>query len=196
MANGTLKVQNIETSSGSGTITLGQSGETIALGSGVVNKVGISEMDMWYLTSDFTISTSDTDTQINSNWGRWSQGNFTKKGTGMTESSGTFSFPSTGYWNIYFQGYINNTSATVYALVYIAETNDNSTYTRRASHAGSVTASNYYIPLAFNTIIRCTDTSNDKIRIFGHTDTASMRLDGNSSTDFRTGLIFKKIGDL
>jgi hypothetical protein len=34
MANGTLKVSNIETSSGSGTITLGQSGETVALGSG------------------------------------------------------------------------------------------------------------------------------------------------------------------
>ena len=34
MANGTLKVSNIETSSGSGTITIGQSGETVALGSG------------------------------------------------------------------------------------------------------------------------------------------------------------------
>jgi hypothetical protein len=29
MANGTLKVSNIQTSSGSGTITLGQSGETV-----------------------------------------------------------------------------------------------------------------------------------------------------------------------
>jgi hypothetical protein len=29
MANGTLKVSNIETSSGSGTITIGQSGETV-----------------------------------------------------------------------------------------------------------------------------------------------------------------------
>ena len=35
MANGTLKVSNIETSSGSGTITLGQSGETISIPSGV-----------------------------------------------------------------------------------------------------------------------------------------------------------------
>ena len=35
MANGTLKVSNIETSSGSGTITLGQSGETISVPSGV-----------------------------------------------------------------------------------------------------------------------------------------------------------------
>jgi len=38
MANGTLKVQNIETSSGSGTITLGQSGETVIFGSGVTTK--------------------------------------------------------------------------------------------------------------------------------------------------------------
>ena len=35
MANGTLKVSNIETSSGSGTITLGQSGETLSVPSGV-----------------------------------------------------------------------------------------------------------------------------------------------------------------
>jgi hypothetical protein len=35
MANGTLKVSNIQTSSGSGTITLGQSGETITIPSGV-----------------------------------------------------------------------------------------------------------------------------------------------------------------
>ena len=34
MANGTLKVQNIQTSSGSGTITLGQSGETITVPTG------------------------------------------------------------------------------------------------------------------------------------------------------------------
>ena len=34
MADGTLKVSNIETSSGSGTITIGQSGETISVPSG------------------------------------------------------------------------------------------------------------------------------------------------------------------
>ena len=34
MANGTLKVSNIQTSSGSGMITLGQSGETINIPSG------------------------------------------------------------------------------------------------------------------------------------------------------------------
>ena len=34
MANGTLKVSNIQTSSGSGTITIGQSGETVTIPSG------------------------------------------------------------------------------------------------------------------------------------------------------------------
>ena len=38
MADGTLKVGTITTSSGSGTITLGQSGETLALGSGVTSQ--------------------------------------------------------------------------------------------------------------------------------------------------------------
>ena len=36
MANGTLKVSNIETSSGSGTITIGQSGETIDMANGTI----------------------------------------------------------------------------------------------------------------------------------------------------------------
>jgi len=55
MANGTLKVQNIETSSGSGTITLGQSGETIALGSGVTSKMNQPAFEA-YLSADQTIS--------------------------------------------------------------------------------------------------------------------------------------------
>ena len=42
MANGTLKVSNIETSSGSGTITLGQSGETVTIASGVTQTVAVN----------------------------------------------------------------------------------------------------------------------------------------------------------
>jgi len=55
MANGTLKVQNIETSSGSGTITLGQSGETVVFGSGVTTKFNQPAFEA-YLSSDQTVS--------------------------------------------------------------------------------------------------------------------------------------------
>ena len=59
MANGTLKVSNIQTSSGSGTITLGQSGETVALGSGAT-ATGFGGDNtpsfMAFLSSDQTLS--------------------------------------------------------------------------------------------------------------------------------------------
>jgi hypothetical protein len=40
MANGTLKVENIQTSSGSGTVTIGQSGETATVASDTLNVSG------------------------------------------------------------------------------------------------------------------------------------------------------------
>ena len=57
MANGTLKVENIQTSSGSGTITLGQSGETIALGSGVTSQMNQPAFQA-YLGSQQNVATS------------------------------------------------------------------------------------------------------------------------------------------
>lgn len=62
MANGTLKVENIQTSSGSGTITLGQSGETIAFGSGVTSKFNQPAFQA-HLSSDQSI-TDNTLTKV------------------------------------------------------------------------------------------------------------------------------------
>jgi hypothetical protein len=67
MANGTLKVENIQTSSGSGTITLGQSGETITVPTGVTVGGNISNTPAFEarLSSAQTVSDStDTKAQI------------------------------------------------------------------------------------------------------------------------------------
>jgi len=76
MANGTLKVSNIETSSGSGTITLGQSGETITVPSGATlnlsnaTQTGVgganTPMAAGYLTSNQTVS-DNTPTKVQFN---------------------------------------------------------------------------------------------------------------------------------
>ena len=62
MANGTLKVSNIQTSSGSGTITLGQSGETITIPSGAtqtgIGKIGQIVQDQVF--SSFTVASTST----------------------------------------------------------------------------------------------------------------------------------------
>ena len=61
MADGTLKVGTITTSSGSGTITLGQSGETIALGSGATLGSGMGKV-LQVIQTVLTTVTSTTST--------------------------------------------------------------------------------------------------------------------------------------
>ena len=69
MANGTLKVSNIQTSSGSGTITIGQSGETVDMANGSITLNSSMKNTPGFavrLTSDQTVS-SDTPTKIQLN---------------------------------------------------------------------------------------------------------------------------------
>jgi hypothetical protein len=59
MANGTLKVSNIQTSSGSGTITIGQSGETVTIASGATQTgIGGANTPAFeaYLSADQTMT--------------------------------------------------------------------------------------------------------------------------------------------
>tara|TARA_R100001480_G_scaffold19675_2_gene29275 strand:- start:588 stop:1184 length:597 start_codon:yes stop_codon:yes gene_type:complete len=69
MANGTLKVSNIETSSGSGTITLGASGETVDLSNGTItlnSSMKATPAFSGYLSASQTISdATTTKAQIN-----------------------------------------------------------------------------------------------------------------------------------
>jgi len=58
---------------------------------------GLEEVDVWHLTTDFTGDASP----IASNLSRWAT-TWEKIGTGMTESSGIFSFPSTCKWLVEF----------------------------------------------------------------------------------------------
>tara|TARA_B100001939_G_scaffold277869_1_gene246282 strand:+ start:197 stop:754 length:558 start_codon:yes stop_codon:yes gene_type:complete len=62
MADGTLKVGTITTSSGSGTITLGQSGETVVFGSGVTTKYNQPAFAA-YLSSNQSLS-DNTDVKL------------------------------------------------------------------------------------------------------------------------------------
>ena len=59
---------------------------------------GLSEADQWRLNIDQGVQ-AGTYTIVN-NWERVDSNSFEKIGTGMTQSSGVFTFPSTGYWLI------------------------------------------------------------------------------------------------
>jgi hypothetical protein len=68
MANGTLKVSNIQTSSGSGTITIGQSGETVALGSGASQTLAVNTPAFQgYYSSSYQTVSDNTATKLTIN---------------------------------------------------------------------------------------------------------------------------------
>jgi len=65
---------------------------------------GITEVDNWRISATQSIS-ADTGTVVNSSWERNDFGS-DKIGTGLTESSGVFTFPSTGIYLISYQQHI------------------------------------------------------------------------------------------
>jgi hypothetical protein len=103
-----LKVDTIQDQSGNNiinenadTITIGASGDTVnivgTLQNGGTNFLqGITEADQWRLTVDITTNTNP----ISANLERVDNTGFGKIGTGMSVSSGIWTFPSTGLWKI------------------------------------------------------------------------------------------------
>ena len=102
-----------------------RTGTTISLASGhtLAGVGGLTEADSWYLTAS---STSSAD-PISANWARVSQGEMDKLGTGMSVSSGIWTFPSTGFYYIQFNAvfYSANGGSGGRGTITFETTNDN-----------------------------------------------------------------------
>ena len=83
-----IKVDTISEKTSAGGVTI----DGLLVKDGSINGL-VKEYDNWELTSNIT-----TNADITSNLARPSRTLVTKMGTGMTQSSGVFTFPSTGLW--------------------------------------------------------------------------------------------------
>jgi hypothetical protein len=148
-------------------------------------KGGITEIDNWRITADTT-----TNGFITSNWERNDANDFAVLGTGMTESSGVFSFPSTGKWLINAHGdhtvNDNTSSFNIYTTV------DNSTYTFRTSGSTQTTVTRNLTTNCW-TVMNVTNTSNDKVKFetSGYSG-GSQTLRGNTAQN-ETNVLFIKL---
>ena len=147
---------------------------------------GITSAQQWNFSSD--ISTG-SDVIFTSNWSAAS-GNLV--GEAMTESSGIFTFPSTGVYLI--TGSINtrnsNSAYDVQFNIYTSNNNFTSQAIKGAgSHRYSVASKNYQITA--RTLFDVTDLSNDKVKFgaSGYGGTAVFRggTDQNMFTFIRLG---------
>ena len=159
-----------------------------------LNVAAAPMVDAWVITSDFTTDSSSPD-YMNSNWARQDLGNslFEKIGTGMTESSGIFTFPSTGKYQINAEWSLNANGVTdnnVLGSIYA--TYNNSTYTMIARASVSVTGTNTY-NVSAQAMIDVTDTSQIKVRLASDSSNGVTFQGQNGS--MQTGIIFKRIGD-
>ena len=88
---------------------------------------GITMADQWRLTTDRNLS-SITET-IDANWERVDHSGYGSIGSAMTESSGIFTFPSTGIYLVTFNATMYSVSRTQrYAGALISTTINNSAY--------------------------------------------------------------------
>ena len=196
-----LKVDTIQDADGnniinesSNTITIGASGDTLQASSGTTNNLGISEIDQWRLSADLSITTLNTLTNITANWERNDNTGFGRVGTGMTESSGTFTFPSTGIYLITTTFiFYSATGGSEYNRMSINTTTNNSTYTEQdeCSVATSTTPKRNSTSSSF--VFDVTDTSQCKVRFYYYVQ-GNITLSGSSSAN-RTFVTFTRIGD-
>jgi len=187
---GTIFVDNLEPQSGT-SLTLGASGDTLQAASGVTNNLGISQADQFRLTTSFT---GDA-TPIASNLARINTNAQGILGTGMTESSGIFTFPSTGIYYVTFTVLFNNVAADTSIEGFIRTTTDNSSYSIVATLRESVDGtSGENHQGTTSTLIDVTDTTLVKVRFDIASNAANNRVYGDTGSN-NTHMTFIRLGD-
>ena len=154
---------------------------------------GITEADQWRLTAN---TNTGTNGDITSNWERNDGTGATYIGTGLSQSSGVFSFPSTGKYLINSQFAAQMESNDTNIEIEFKVTTDNSSYTTVAyllcGNGGS--NSNTRNTLANSYILDVTDTSNVKFKFRSGSMAGSTTLLGDTNTQI-SGFTSIRLGD-
>jgi hypothetical protein len=156
---------------------------------------GIKTYDCYELTADIT-----SDGDITSNLARETAASrtlVTNIGTGMTESSGIFSFPSTGIWKVKVRMFSLNIAADT-VLIYTVTTDDNFTTEQRVEIAkfGNNSSSSPTGGTAYSEVLLdITDTSNDKVKFEAASISSGSVIKGTLSNVPETIFTFERLGD-
>ena len=143
---------------------------------------GITMVDNWRVTTAFTGNA----TPIASNWERNDTAPcLSYLGSQMTESSGIFSFPSTGIYLIIHEQNYKYSGNSQYISAYIKATTDNSNYVSitEANTNLNTASGNHYTSNTTTALVDITDTSNQKVRFDVDKQNTSVENSANSARD-------------
>ena len=143
---------------------------------------------MWRTTA----STSGGTGVFSSNWERVDTYDFSHLGTGMSQASGIFTFPSTGIWRVAFQSNFTGLAAQ-YAGLIIAITTDNSAYNQHVKSYTQLDGSGDECMVHIEGIVDIRNTTTHKIRFEQQQSASGGSWAGGDSN--RTSATFIRLGD-
>jgi len=151
---------------------------------------GITEFDSWYLTSNVT-SNGD----LTSNLSRQDKlGSASPLGTGMSQSSGVFTFPSTGKWLVIVEATFQlNDADNVTLDTYVTLNNSSYTQTHRAIDGNNGSGGKHGSGTSF-CFLDVTDTSQVKVK-FAAASIGSGSYVTAEQAYVQTGFHFIRIGN-
>ena len=160
---------------------------------------GLTMADHWRLTVGQTITTQDV---VLTSWARPNTsgtGGGAYVGGGMSNSSGTFSFPTTGIYLITFHASFNGTNNTRYSEIDIVVTKNNSTYVEAARsffYFNRPTGTSTGASASCNFIMDVDNISNDKVRFESSQDNVGQhQVLGDTGNATLTTVTFLRLGD-
>ena len=153
---------------------------------------GLSMVDQWRVTSDFNVTSF---AYITSNWERNDSSGFDKLGTGMSESSGEFSFPSTGIYLVRAViSWYPSGGGVNYNRVGIHTTTNGSDYAARAYSWSGVESASQYQNMMAEIVFDVTNVSTHKVKFqLGASNTRPIVKGGTD--DNRSFATFIRLGD-
>ena len=184
-ANRTFKLPGADGTSGQAMVTDGSGALSFATVGGVA---GITMMDQWRITNDNNKTDGQT---IDSNWER-TDTLFAQIGTGVSESSGIFTFPQTGIYLLMCQHQMAG-SASYAGIALQASSDSGGSYTSLTQGYQNMSTVGGYHHLTMHAILDLTNASTFRVRLVA-VNNSSTQYSGSSSY-FRNGITFIRIGD-
>ena len=179
-----IKVDTISEKTSAAGVTI----DSVLIKDGVVAGKA-TEADQYQINSDISSDTNPITTFV-----RPSGKLQAYPGTGMSQSSGTWTFPSTGYYEIFLYGRIKVTGSGDSAYYAVQASDDNFSSDDQIIALRCEVENGDRVSIAGKVIVKITDTSNDKVRI-NFDEVSNAVLEGGSN-EMVSGVIFTKLGEL
>jgi len=171
------------------------SSSTFLRGDNTFASAGITMAQMWRINASTTATSTLTD--LTANWEIADTSPTGTLGTGLTESSGIFSFPSTGYYWVGCTVGFRNNNGTRNASIQLRATTNNSTYASVAigecNNSDFGGAENTSMSAFTQYMFDITDTANQKFKLSVAAD-QNQTVDGSTSSQY-TGFQIIRLGD-